>query len=55
MCVRYLVSAWIVGLRVRGMASDEVGGGDVSNDDEMRLFSRNQVLSLNSAVLNVCL
>lgn len=33
MCRRYLVSAWIVDLRVRGMASDEVGGREESNDD----------------------
>ena len=32
--------------RVRGMASDEVGGGEESNDDQMRLSSRNQFPSL---------
>lgn len=32
MCMRYLPRAWIVDLTVRGMASDEVRGGEESDD-----------------------
>lgn len=44
LCTSYLASAGIVAGRVRGMANDEVGGGEESNN-QMRLSSGNPVPS----------